>query len=83
VISFGQPPGLLNNKMINLRNDVIHKGKLPNKSEAIAFGGEVYELIQDGVLQLRKCFLDQVNKILGEHVNRTTEKMGDRYPRAF
>jgi hypothetical protein len=81
LIEFNATPHLLGNKMTELRNEVIHKGKLPDRKEAIAFGNAVHAVIQDSVRQLRSTHLDQVNKMLGEHVSRITEKMGTAYPR--
>ena len=83
LVSFGEPASLLNNKMTELRNDVVHKGRLPDKSEAIAFGDAVYKLIQDCVQKLRIRYLEHVNKMLSEHVNGIARKMGSRYPRSF
>lgn len=39
-------PILLSNTLTNLRNDVIHKGYLPEKNEALKFLENVYSLIQ-------------------------------------
>jgi len=80
---FGRPPHLLADKMTKLRNGVIHKGNLPDRSNAIKFGKAVHEVIQEGVRQLRSTLVDQVNKVLGEHVNQIAEKMGTTYPRTF
>ncbi|MDD2698635.1 MAG: hypothetical protein PHF17_07545 [Arcobacteraceae bacterium] len=38
-------PELLSNKMTTLRNEVIHKGKIPSRKETINFGKEVFRLI--------------------------------------
>jgi hypothetical protein len=83
VVSFGVVPHLLTGKMVELRNDVIHKGVLPEKRDALTFGGAAYEVIQSGMQKLRESCLDDVNKILGQHVAKIAEKMGDQYPRAF
>jgi hypothetical protein len=82
-IEFAKSPHLLSNKMTELRNDVVHKGKLPSRKEALGFGSAVYEVIQESVRQLRTTHLDQVNGCLGEHVARIAEKMGAVYPRTF
>jgi hypothetical protein len=82
-LSFSEVPKLLPNKMIELRNDVIHKGILPEKSDALAFGEAAYEVIQAGIRKLRAACLSDVNKILGRHVAEIAAKIGGRYPRAF
>ncbi len=83
LLEFGARPFLLGNKMTELRNDVIHKGKLPDRAEAIAFGQGVYQVIQEAIRQLRSTHLDQVNAVLGQHVTKIAEKMGNKYPRTF
>lgn len=63
-MSFGTLPRLLSNKEVQFRNEVIHKGKVPTRDEAIAFGQSVLEIIRgivkmaltnfpDGVLQTK------------------------------
>jgi hypothetical protein len=83
LIEFGDAPPLLGNKMTELRNDVIHKGKLPDRKEALSFGSAVYTLVQESVRRLRATHLDEVNKVLSEHVNQIAEKMETAYPRSF
>jgi hypothetical protein len=83
VVSFGAVPQLLSNKMVELRNDVIHKGVLPERRDAVIFGAAAYEVIQIGMQKLRESCLADVNKILGQHVAKIAEKMGSRYPRTF
>jgi hypothetical protein len=83
VIAFGTVPVLLKSKMVELRNDVIHKGVLPNKSEAAKFGEAAYEVIQSGMQRLRGTCLNEVNKILGQHVAGIADGMGSRYSRTF
>ena len=69
--------------MIEFRNDVAHKGKLPDKSQALAFGRDVYGLIQSQVTRLATKHIESVNALLGEHVARIAELMGNTYPRSF
>ncbi len=83
VASFGAVPHLLSTKMVELRNEVIHKGALPDKAKTIAFGEAAYEVIQSGMQKLREACLNDVNSVLGQHVARIAEKMGSRYPRTF
>ncbi len=83
LIEFGEAPPLLSNKMTELRNDVVHKGKLPTRQEALAFGSAIYSLILDSVRRLRETSVDQVNRVMGDHVARIAEKMGSVYPRTF
>jgi hypothetical protein len=83
VVTFGQHPRILNNRMVQLRNDVIHRGVLPDKDQVLEFGAAAYELIQMGVQKLRAECIDDVNVVLKEHVAEIAEKMGNEYPRSF
>jgi hypothetical protein len=82
-VSFGEVPQLLTNRMVELRNDVIHRGKLPDQKQVLDFGAAAYDVIQTGVRKLRAACLDDVNAALGEHVGEIAKKMGSVYPRAF
>ncbi|MFN7610998.1 MAG: hypothetical protein ACK5QX_08700, partial [bacterium] len=48
-----QSPVLLSEKLINLRNNTIHKGYIPDEGEALQFIGSIYELIQTNRLIIR------------------------------
>jgi hypothetical protein len=83
VVSFGEAPLTLSNRMVELRNQVVHNGDLPDREEALKFGEAIYGVIQSGVQKLRASCLDDVNSELGAHVTRISGKMGSRYPRTF
>ena len=82
-VSFGEVPRVLNGQMVKLRNDVIHRGLLPDQKQVIDFGAAAYEVIQAGVRKLRAACIDDVNAALSEHVGEVARKMGSVYPRAF
>ena len=44
---FKTKPELLHDNLVKLRNEVIHKGKIPTKDEAIKYGQEILELITE------------------------------------
>lgn len=44
-VEMGTPPDLLSNKMVELRNQVIHQGKVPTYQECIKFGQAVIDVI--------------------------------------
>jgi len=76
-------PTLLSRNMIELRNEVVHKGVLPSRDKSIAFGKNVYAVIQNGVRMLREKHLTEVNAILSKHVSSIAKQMGNQYPRTF
>lgn len=43
---FGELPTMMSNKMIELRNNVIHKGYFPTENDCIKFGDSVLEFIR-------------------------------------
>lgn len=77
---FQQLPLFLSQKMVELRNDVTHKGLLPTREQVMAFGEEVYKIIQEGVRMLRQKYPEQVSAELGEHVASIAKKIGNKYP---
>ena len=40
------PPVLLNNKFVEFRNKVVHKGYLPNENEVLEYAKEVFKIIK-------------------------------------
>ena len=43
---FSESPSLLRQKQIQFRNEVIHKGKIPSREEAIKYGQEILDTIR-------------------------------------
>jgi hypothetical protein len=75
---FGSCPVMLPPTMVELRNDVIHKGQLPSRSEAIEFGEGVYCVIQCGVSKLRADCYDALMSTLCDHVGERATLLGKR-----
>ena len=50
------PPPSLPKKLIELRNDCVHKGRIPPESEAMAYGEAVLRAVVGGIVRLRNCF---------------------------
>lgn len=57
----GARPLLLSNSQTQFRNEVVHKGKIPSRDEAIAFGEEVLTLVQKPLDSLKKHHPDQIH----------------------
>jgi hypothetical protein len=53
LLSMKTPPKLLSQKNTEFRNDVIHKGRIPSREEAIQFGEAVAEVITRTLSDLR------------------------------
>jgi hypothetical protein len=80
--TFREAAPTLSRSVIELRNDVIHKGILPDKSKAVKFGDASYNVIQRGIQKLRNECLDSVNGEMVANIQKTTAKYGDKFPRA-
>lgn len=65
---FGSPPALLSNNLISFRNDVIHKGTIPSKQEAISFGTSTLNALQENIHILQQTAPAAVSKMISYHV---------------
>lgn len=80
--SFGEVPSLLSASIVKLRNEVVHRGMLPDRKRVLEFGAASYEVIQTGIRKLRATCLEDVNAVMAEHVSEIAAKMTS-YPRSF
>lgn len=63
-------PELLSNSNIEFRNNVIHKGKFPNKEEALKYGKAVLDVIHPKYRYFTKNYGDLVKKHFWEQMNK-------------
>jgi len=56
ISDFFAPPPLLPRKLVEFRNDCVHKGRIPPESEANAYGEAVLRAEVSGIVTLRNCF---------------------------
>jgi hypothetical protein len=80
--AFREAAPTLSRKMTELRNDVVHKGILPEKGDAVRFGAACYSAIQSGIHKLRNECLEDINNEMVTIIQETIAKYGDRFPRA-
>lgn len=80
-------PILLDDKKINFRNNVIHKGKIPTRQEAIDYGKSVSELIFPTLSDLREKYLAEKNAsengCVSMAVSRYQNQISAENPEAF
>jgi hypothetical protein len=55
LIFWGRLP-LLRRKLVELRNECVHKGRIPPEREAKAYGEAVLRTEVSGIVTLRNCF---------------------------
>lgn len=66
--NFLEAPSLLPNKLVSFRNDVIHKGKIPTREEALHYGNSVLAVLSPKMLLLRERFPNEVGKVTFYHL---------------
>jgi hypothetical protein len=66
--NFGELPELLSNTQVGFRNDVIHKGKIPTKEEAIKYGDAALDVLRSKIHKIKGHFADQVRKVTFYHL---------------
>lgn len=59
---FNEAPSVLRPRSVEFRNDVVHKGKIPSREEAIAFGDAVLEVILPKLRRMRQELSESVHK---------------------
>ena len=64
----GNAPPLLANKYVSFRNDVIHRGTIPNRAEAVAYGEAVLAEVRPALAIAKKQFADGVNGVVAQHM---------------
>lgn len=69
LIETGEPPKLLPQTQTKLRNDIIHKGKFPERREAVAFGQAVCDCATPLLVRLGSdAYAETVRTLVGEHL---------------
>lgn len=63
------PPPVLRSKDSGFRNDVIHKGKIPSKDEAVRFGEKIIELIGPVLKELKRSNAPEIRKAVFEQIS--------------
>ena len=64
----GTVPPLLNSKNIEFRNNVVHRGKIPQRSESIAYGEAILEVIRPALSIAKLKFPIGVEQLTTQHV---------------
>lgn len=74
---FKESASLLPQSMITFRNEVIHKGKIPSKDEAIKYGNSVLAVLRPKLKLLQENFPDQVRSSVSRQLQGSAEKAGN------
>lgn len=65
---FGTPPTLLNDRKVKFRNEVIHKGKIPTRQEAIDYGQAVINIVRPILKQVKGKYLKGMQRTVFQHL---------------
>ena len=71
---FGHSPTLLSNSNTQLRNEVIHKGKIPSRAEAMAYGQAVLDVVRPILVETQKALSEGVQQTILQHLMSARSK---------
>jgi len=74
---FNEPPALLSNSQVSFRNDVVHKGKIPARDEAVKYGDSVLGIFRPMLSALQCRFPDEVQKVTFYHLRDCRSESDD------
>lgn len=72
IAEFFEPPPLLPDKLTKLRNDCVHKGRIPSENEARVYSQAVLRAEVRGIIALRNCFDSELeyDDFVDDHIIR-------------
>lgn len=73
--TFGEAPSLLNQNKVNFRNEVIHKGKIPTRSEATEFGQSVLDTINPIANKMATHLHESILKITYQDIEKLNKDL--------
>lgn len=79
--TFKRAPTLLSNSRISFRNEVIHKGKIPTRDEAVAYGQAVLDVMRPILADAKREFPQGVQRTVLQHL-ATASQLGSAEPQA-
>jgi len=71
--SMGEVADVLTNEQVSFRNDVIHKGKIPTKEEALKYGNAVLEVIRPKICSLKQKHQEEIHKVIFKHLRDSSK----------
>lgn len=70
--AFGMPPQLLHKKKVELRNAVIHKGRIPSRDQAIEYGQAVIDVMRPIKWCMKDSFEESVQALTTQYLYELT-----------
>ncbi|RCW68128.1 hypothetical protein [Pseudorhodoferax soli] len=68
----GTSPSVPAGKWREFRNDVVHKGRIPTRHEALEYGEVVRLLLQSGTATIRENFQEQMHQAIFKHLKASS-----------
>lgn len=73
--SFHSLPELLQTNRLKFRNEVIHKGKIPSRQEAIEYGQTILDIIRPTMKLCNEHFPNGVEKTIHNHLTKNLKRL--------
>jgi hypothetical protein len=61
-------PLLLDNDAVSFRNDVVHKGYIPNKEQTLEYGEKVRRIVNNAISEMKTCFGDALCRVYDHYL---------------
>lgn len=65
---YQKPPSLLTNKQVEFRNDVIHRGIIPSRDQAVLYGQQVLGVLRPILHEIKDKYPDSIHKVISDHI---------------
>jgi hypothetical protein len=76
LLHFKACPDLLNQKRVEFRNEVIHKGRIPTRDESIDYVNSILELIVPTLKACKVGMFSSLNQVYGKRLSAIHSKIG-------
>lgn len=73
---FKETPMLMPPSLISFRNEVIHKGKIPSRDEALKYGNAVLDVLRPKIEKINETFPEQVQSSTFRNIMAGVERAG-------
>jgi hypothetical protein len=70
LLEMKHPPSILRTEEVGFRNAVIHKGRIPSRTEAMDYGDRVSEIILEGLAEVRRKDEPAIHRAIQRHMKR-------------
>ena len=61
-------PSLLTNKQVEFRNDVIHRGIIPSRDQAVLYGQQVLDALRPILHEIKEKYRNSIHKVISVHI---------------